>query len=398
VKENYKIIDRIRLLMEYSMSKTLSENILVLEQKPDEMMPGQIEKFGYKQNDPSTINNSLKKQEKYFQDVKEYFETWDVHDWLDLASIAVLLVPEAGFFLSMAIDSYNAALFVQEGRNFEAGLRIAFSLIPAGVIFTKIPMVKKYGIKPTIELLSKLSRVEKLELTQTEKTVIEQVKKAQLFLKSASQKIIFEETVKLSMENSTLWVLVRMLRILEAKMPLIYLGGYVILSYYGIKWTYPKLAALFGVKPSDLPNNKYGFKKYCEFMQIQYVSYNDNNHIGTAKTDAGNLNFNYNPKNKIFEISNSSNKLKNITTNEDISSFIIKKINEAYPDENQRDSAFNSVYDNWDSDSVVSGHIQSQFKNKKSPQTDIEVASDWHTPMTKDNNKNINPFQWGYNK
>lgn len=376
------------------MSKTLSENVLCLEQKPDEFMPGQIERFGYKQNDPSTITPSIKKQQKYFQDVKSYFETWDEHDWLDFASIAVLLIPEAGFYFSMAIDSYNAALFVKEGRNFEAGLRIAFSLIPAGTIFTKMPAVKKYGIKPTIELLSKLSRVEKMELTELEKSVIEQVKTAEPFLKSASQKILLEETVKLSMENSTLWVLIRMLRLLKAKMPLIYLGSYIIITWKGIEWTYPRLAALFGVNPSDLPNNRYGFNRYCKFMNIEYINYNNKTHIGTAKTEAGNLNFVYNSKNKLFELPNSQDILKNKVSDKDITNYIIQKMNEAYPEQSQRDSIIQSVYKSWDDDTVVSEHIKKQGESKKVSQTDVS-SSDWHTPMIKNNNENKPPIQFG---
>lgn len=376
-EKSSEIIEIIKLMMVYDMSKTLSENKLFFEQKPDEMMPGQIERFGYKQDDPNTLAPALKKQSQHFQDVKKYFETWDKHDWLDLASIAVLIIPEAGYFLSLAIDTYNAALFVEEHRYYEAGIRIAFGLIPAGVIFAKMPAVRKYGIQPTIELLSKFSRVEKMQLNETEKLVLKQVKDAQPFLKSESQRIIFEETFKLAMENSTLWVLVRSLRIMQAKMPLVYLAGYVITSYYGIKWTYPKLAALFGVNASDLPNNEFGFKKYCEFMEITYVKYDNNSHIGIAKTEAGNLKFIYNSKNKLFEIKGSQDKLKNITTNNDVVISIQKTIEEKYPNQNQRDSAFNSVYESWGKDSVVSEHVKNQMEIKKVPQTDL-----WHPPMT----------------
>ena len=43
----------------------------VITEQPDEKMPGQIERFGYKSNDPKSLGTALKKQENFFQGVNK---------------------------------------------------------------------------------------------------------------------------------------------------------------------------------------------------------------------------------------------------------------------------------------------------------------------------------------
>jgi len=54
---------------------TESQYRFLLEQKPDEMMPGQIERSGYKSNDPNSLSGALEKQSQYFQDIKKFVNT-----------------------------------------------------------------------------------------------------------------------------------------------------------------------------------------------------------------------------------------------------------------------------------------------------------------------------------
>lgn len=54
---------------------TESQYKFLLEQKPDEMMPGQIERFGYKSDNPNLLSGALEKQSKYFNDVKKFVNT-----------------------------------------------------------------------------------------------------------------------------------------------------------------------------------------------------------------------------------------------------------------------------------------------------------------------------------
>jgi hypothetical protein len=54
LKEGLKSLERVRLLMEYNISKTYSENLSNLLEQPDSRMAFQPERFGYKQNDYKT--------------------------------------------------------------------------------------------------------------------------------------------------------------------------------------------------------------------------------------------------------------------------------------------------------------------------------------------------------
>lgn len=58
------ILKRVRLLMEYDMSMTYSENLVLISEQPDSKMPFQPERFGYKQGKPETVKPALEKQSK----------------------------------------------------------------------------------------------------------------------------------------------------------------------------------------------------------------------------------------------------------------------------------------------------------------------------------------------
>ena len=67
LEEGLDSLNRIKLLMEYSLSKTASENALSLLEQPDSHMPFQIERFGYKQNDYKTLRPALERQKESFK-------------------------------------------------------------------------------------------------------------------------------------------------------------------------------------------------------------------------------------------------------------------------------------------------------------------------------------------
>lgn len=136
---------------------------LFLEQKPDSMMPGQIEKFGYKQSDSRTLEPSLKKQE-------EYLKSLDGHVGLLIAEIAVGFVPVVGPLLSAGIGLADAAMYYKEGNTKMAGLSAMFSLLPGAVqLVFKIPGIKTLGSKGLNMLAKKIGTGQKL--TQTELSV-----------------------------------------------------------------------------------------------------------------------------------------------------------------------------------------------------------------------------------
>lgn len=57
-----------------SQLKNLISNIIT--EQPDEKMPGQIERFGYRVDDPNTLGPALKKQEDYFQGINKSVNTF----------------------------------------------------------------------------------------------------------------------------------------------------------------------------------------------------------------------------------------------------------------------------------------------------------------------------------
>jgi len=133
---------------------------LISEQKPDNLMPGQIERFGYKQNDPKTWDSALKKQ-------VEYFRSLDPHTSLLILELAVSITPVIGPFLAIGIGLADAALYYKEGDKKMAGLSAMFSLLPGAVgLFAKIPAIKKLGSKGMQILANKIAKNSKLNPTE----------------------------------------------------------------------------------------------------------------------------------------------------------------------------------------------------------------------------------------
>jgi hypothetical protein len=123
-------INRIKLLMEYSLNKTYTEN---LQEQPDSKMPFQIEKFGYVQGNPETLGPALQKQDKTFRSLAEL----DSHDWLLLISITTgilgmipspLSLPLLG--ISFVSDVSDAVIYYNEGDKYTSGILFALSIIP----------------------------------------------------------------------------------------------------------------------------------------------------------------------------------------------------------------------------------------------------------------------------
>jgi DNA-binding CsgD family transcriptional regulator len=128
------------LLMNFDRSKTL------LEQKPDEVMPGQIETMGYVQGKPETLEPALKKQEQFFKDIFE-----KRHEILMVSSLALTIFGgPLGNVLSIGLDLGDAALYFAEGDPYMAGLSLLFTVLPAGQLAAKYT---KSEIKSTINAL-----------------------------------------------------------------------------------------------------------------------------------------------------------------------------------------------------------------------------------------------------
>jgi hypothetical protein len=136
---NEELIKQIRL-MNFDRSKTL------FEQKPDELMPGQIETMGYVQGKPETLEPALKKQEQFFKDLFE-----NKHEILMVSSLALTIFGgPIGNALAIGLDLGDAALYIAEGDPYMAGLSLLFVALPAGQLAAKYTKVE---IKSTINSL-----------------------------------------------------------------------------------------------------------------------------------------------------------------------------------------------------------------------------------------------------
>jgi len=77
-----------------------------------------------------------------------------VHQVMQLGA---LVIPVVGPFISAGVGLADAATYVKEGKNAEAGVTAFFSLLPGiGSLVTKIPGVKQLGQKGMQALASKL--------------------------------------------------------------------------------------------------------------------------------------------------------------------------------------------------------------------------------------------------
>jgi hypothetical protein len=374
-------LNRILLMMEYNLSKTHSENLLVLSEQLDSRMPFQVEKSGYVQGKPETLVPALQRQQQAIQSVTNYFASWDAHDWLDLASMAALLIPEVGLLISFTLDSYNAYLYQQEGLYFEAGLRFSLGLIPGVVLASKIPFVKKYGKEVAIKVLSKFSRAEKIfngsaAATKEEVEFIKQVEKLQPWLKTTATLEAVTQIMKIFLDRNT---------------PLALFGRFFWLAYNnhkffkfftnlfawsflsdGIRWTYPKLVAGLGLEISDCPNNIYGFKKTCQIYGITFISFDDKLKVGTAEDLDGTLQkFYYNPKHKIFESTVTKN-IGNKPLPEDVANYVLNEIKNSGVN---ADSLAKATFNLIGSDSIISKHYKEEISKNLQPQTNVKVPT-----------------------
>lgn len=106
----------------------------------------------------------------------------DKKDWENVLiglSVASMAVPEIGVFMSLAADLSLSALYYSQGKNYDAGLTLAFALIPFGQIANKIPGVKQLGEKGFKKLLKKVINAEKgtkyEKLIQVEKDILKEM-------------------------------------------------------------------------------------------------------------------------------------------------------------------------------------------------------------------------------
>lgn len=142
--------------------------IMLLEQRPDNLMPFQPEIFGYNPKKPETTKGALEKQQEFFRSI-------DPHTVTMVLGIATAFIPVIGPFISAGIGLADAHLYYKEGDETSGNIAVAFSLIPVvGAGLAKIPGIKQLGARGMAALASKLKTNK--PLTPTEIIAVNEIK------------------------------------------------------------------------------------------------------------------------------------------------------------------------------------------------------------------------------
>jgi len=177
--EGNDALNKVLLMMRYDLGKTLSENVI---QEQDTAFTRQLDK------DYSTVKGAEKRLNAFTSEER--------HTIIQIAAFGSLFIPVVGPLISLGLDVADATLYASEGDNYQAGLTLAFSLIPGAQLVSKIPAVKQLGKKGLITLLKK-AQIPKVssKLTELEKTALEQITKNSKWIKltamvEASKKLL----------------------------------------------------------------------------------------------------------------------------------------------------------------------------------------------------------------
>lgn len=184
----------------------------------------------------------------------------DKKDWENVLiglSIGSLVLPGIGLYVSLASDLALSALYYSQGKKYEAGLTLAFGIIPFGQIAHKIPGVKKLGKEGFQKLVKKVNDAvtskKYSKLIQEEKDVLKELIKEGDWISKKSAQIVKKITIyKLSKLISLEQLLKIMYKYIKwtkknpFKNMLIQIGG--------IWYTYDKLADIYGIKNVETKN------------------------------------------------------------------------------------------------------------------------------------------------
>lgn len=220
-------LNRIKLLINYDVSKSATEN-LYSEQKPDfggyDILNPMNPNYGKKTNeDPLGLKN------------------WDVHDWFTLVQVVLLFL---GLFtggatsiialaLGSVVDVAESGVFLVKDKDpYMATVMFILSFLGINDLM-KIPIVKKYGIEGTKQLIKKAK--EGVELTADE---IKDLKKLGEYIVKNSKEIIplIKRAIRLRVtkylsKKSVKWLLNFLFIINKSKIPLLIAGTWIPFDY-----------------------------------------------------------------------------------------------------------------------------------------------------------------------
>ena len=248
LNEGLKSLERVRLLMEYNISKTYSENLSTLLEQPDSKMPFQPEKFGYKQNDYKTLRPALERQQQSIKGTIDFIKEHR-HGILAIASLAALTIPLAGPFISLGLELVDAGLYASEGDKYMAGFTLAFSLIPGSQIAMKIPAVKQLSKQSLVRILKffEVGSKSKIVLSRAEKLAAEEIAKNSKWVKRSFLINLVKNSIKLLIRKMTLRQYVKFILKWKRSNKIKFAIAHITIQMAGITYTYDKLAKMLGI-------------------------------------------------------------------------------------------------------------------------------------------------------
>lgn len=239
-----------------------------LREQSDSKMPFQIEKFGYKQGRPETVQQAVRTQSKAIEDINNFVYEHR-HGLLDIAALGVMFIPIIGplaaLSLSTGIELTNAALYASEGQNYDAGFALAFSLIPLNELVGKIPGVKKLGVDGLKKLMNKITTKNTRNLTKSELETISQINNNSKWVKLRATQEVVILGLKTLYKKLPLKKFVEFIYNLYKRMGLLGRLSKFTVKIGGVWYTYDKLAQYYGLTNKPI-KNKVDLKK----LESQY--------------------------------------------------------------------------------------------------------------------------------
>lgn len=219
-------IERVKSIIIYDVSKTATENFFV-EQKPDfsgyDILNPMNPNYGKKTEDPLGLKN------------------WDTHDWFTLVQLTLLVLGFAtggitsivAFALGSIVDVAEAGIFLVKDKDpYMATVMLILSILGVNDLM-KLPIVKKYGVKGTKELMKRAKDGVKLSVEEIRdlKKLGEQIAKNSgeiipLFKKGLKRKILNYLSKKNTKQLLNLLVVLN-----KSKVPLFIAGTWIPFDY-----------------------------------------------------------------------------------------------------------------------------------------------------------------------
>lgn len=161
------------IISEYQFS-LLNKSGFILEQS-DEVFDW---KFGIKDKNMKAVglNPSIPSDRRKYDELTYQIGEWDHDVASTFAFLTLIIPPPFGTTLFSIITAMDASIYLIEGDEYEAGLRLLFSVIPAiGPIAKSFGFVTKLGQKGMTQLAEKIITGQKL--TQLERRAIIEIKR-----------------------------------------------------------------------------------------------------------------------------------------------------------------------------------------------------------------------------